>query len=123
MKRSFRHIYLGISATLLALPAVNAMAATQAVNDTELPKYEAISPKFAQISQFRGDNVDRFAQRKQDRRISASQAKSIAQRRVPGAKFVNVQMSGRDTYRVRLQQKNGRIVDVYVDARTGRVKN
>ncbi|GEM_PF-1930282 len=57
------------------------------------------------------------------RRISPAQAKSAAMRRVRGAKFVNVQLVGHDTYRVRLQQKNGRIIDVYVDAYTGEVKN
>ncbi len=56
-------------------------------------------------------------------RISPSQAKSAAMRRVRGAKFVNVQLVGQNTYRVRLQQKNGRIIDVYVDAYTGQVKN
>ena len=41
--------------------------------------------------------------------------------RVRGARLVDVQMVGPETYRVRLQRKNGQIVDVYVDAYTGRV--
>ena len=60
-----------------------------------------------------------YAQRA-ERGISASQAKSIAMSYVSGARFVNIQMVDSVTYRVRLQ-KNDRIIDVYVDARTGAV--
>lgn len=56
-------------------------------------------------------------------RISASKAKSVAMRSVRGAKFVNVALINSSTYRVRLQQKNGRIIDVYIDAYSGHVKN
>jgi len=122
MKQRIRHIIIGISATLLALPAGTAMAAPKSAKKVDSGAYEIVLPRYDQRSERRNQNFERFAQ-KQDRRISASQAKSAAQGRYPGSKFVNVQMSGRDTYRVRLQQKNGRIVDVYVDARTGRVKN
>lgn len=81
--------------------------------------YETVLPTSIEKT----NRVEKFAQRKQERGISASQAKAVAQRSRPGSKFVNIQMSGGNTYRVRLQEKNGRIVDVYVDARTGRVKN
>lgn len=70
----------------------------------------------------RESRFERYAQQKTERRISASRAKSIALRHVRGASFINIRPMG-DTYRVRVQQKNGRIIDVYVDARTGRVKN
>ncbi len=76
----------------------------------------------ASIAKPAGPEIRHYAQRKAESRISASQAKSAAQRRYPGAKFVNIKVVG-NAYRVRLQQKNGRIVDVSVDARTGRVRN
>lgn len=63
-----------------------------------------------------------YVQKQPQRRISASRAKSIALERVRGAKFIDVQLVSSDTYRVRLKQNNGRIIDVYVDAHTGRVR-
>ncbi len=85
------------------------------VNNTALQKnilwpqgVQVISPLMAQADQ---------------KRISASKAKSIALKSVRGARFVNVKFLPPATYRVRLQQKNGRIIDVYVDAYTGSVKN
>ena len=54
--------------------------------------------------------------------ISPSKAKSIAARRVPGAKFVDISRSG-GQYRVRMLRKDGRVVDVLIDAATGRVLN
>lgn len=53
--------------------------------------------------------------------ISASQAKSIARKRVGGGEVVDITKKG-DTYRVRVITKSGRVVDVYVDANTGRVR-
>lgn len=54
--------------------------------------------------------------------ISPSKAKSIAAQRVPGAKFVDISRSG-GQYRVRMLRKDGRVVDVLIDAATGRVLN
>ena len=115
---SIRHIFLGATAAVLALSAGTAMADER--NDMDVVKvvYETVLTTIIDNN----ENVEKFAQRNGDRKISASQAKSAAQRSRPGSKFVNIQMSG-NAYRVRLQEKNGRIVDVYVDARTGRVKN
>ena len=53
-------------------------------------------------------------------RISASQAKSIALREVPGGEVVDISRQG-NVYRVRVVARSGRVVDVRVDARTGRV--
>jgi len=118
---SIRHIFLGATAAVLAVLAFSAGTAMagerDSIGDTQAI-YEAVLPVISEND----ENVEKFAQRKGDRQISASQAKSAAQRSRPGSKFVNIQMSG-NAYRVRLQEKNGRIVDVYVDARTGRVKN
>lgn len=54
--------------------------------------------------------------------ISPSKAKAIAARRVPGAKFVDISRSG-GKYSVRMLRKDGRVVDVLIDATTGRVLN
>lgn len=54
--------------------------------------------------------------------ISASQAKAIALKKVKGSEVVDISRNG-GVYRVRLIRKDGRVVDVFVDAKTGRVKN
>ncbi len=56
-----------------------------------------------------------------ERKVSASEAKSIALSQVGGGEVVDISRKG-DTYRVRVIAKNGRVVDVYIDATTGRVK-
>lgn len=54
-------------------------------------------------------------------KISAGQAKSIARRQHKDAKFVDISRRG-NVYVVRLIKKDGRVVDVFVDATTGRVR-
>ena len=54
------------------------------------------------------------------RQISASEAKSIARRQVPGGEVVDISRNG-SVYRVRIVARSGRVVDVLVDANTGRV--
>jgi len=105
--------------TSLAFPTGNALAAPGQAHH-EVPSQHEIQSNWKGQTHSTLNKVDtQYAQRK---RISASQAKSAAMRKVHGAKFVNVQLVNQGTYRVRLQQKNGRIVDVYVDAYSGRVK-
>ena len=53
--------------------------------------------------------------------VSPAEAKSIARARVKGGEVVDISRRG-DTYRVRVIAKNGKVVDVYIDANTGRVK-
>jgi len=125
MMKRIRHIAFGfvvVALTLLigALPASTA-AASPAKNATEFgnilqnqPSWQAQRPNTVQSL---------YAQNQSQRKVSASRAKSAAMSRHRGARFINVQLVNQSTYRVRLQQKNGRIVDVYVDAYTGRVKN
>ncbi|WP_427449932.1 PepSY domain-containing protein [Litorimonas sp. WD9-15] len=55
------------------------------------------------------------------RSVSPAEAKSIARSRVKGGEVVDISRRG-DTYRVRVIAKNGKVVDVYIDANTGRVK-
>ncbi len=56
-----------------------------------------------------------------DQRISYSKAKSIARSRYPGAEVVDIKLNG-ETYRVRMVLQNGRIVDVLIDAASGRIR-
>ena len=118
-----RHMILACLLTGSALSVAPAQATPRSAQ--EEPQQSVQEPVYALRSDFNTSSerrpVSRYAQQRAQR-ISASQAKSIALNRVRGAKFINVQLVG-DAYRVRLQQKNGRIVDVYVDARTGRVRN
>lgn len=53
--------------------------------------------------------------------ISAAEAKSIARKQVKGGEVVDISRKG-DTYRVRVIAKNGKVVDVLIDANSGRVK-
>lgn len=55
------------------------------------------------------------------RSISPAEAKSIARKRVPGGQVVDIKRRG-DTYSVRVIKKSGKVVDVLIDANTGRVK-
>jgi len=113
MLKQIRHITLGIMLAFLALPTGNAFASLGQSQHVVQSKWQG------QIDRSTNKADMQYAQRKH---ISASQAKSAAMKQIRGAKFVNVQLVNQSTYRVRLQQKNGRIVDVYVDAYTGRVK-
>ena len=118
MLKQIRHILLGIMLAFLAFPTGNALAAPGRAEHEIHSNWNGQT--YYPASRGEINRVDtQYAQRK---RISASQAKSAAMRKVRGAKFVNVQLLNQSTYRVRLQQKNGRIVDVYVDAYSGRVK-
>ena len=118
MMKLNRHIALTLLVGALALPAGEAVASPA----SEAPDMSyALNVQSGWQSQGQS-GVHLYAQGQSQRRISASRAKSAAMNRHRGAKFVNVQLVNPSTYRVRLQ-KNGRIVDVYVDAYTGQVKN
>ena len=120
MMKRIRHITFGFVIAALVLPAGTAMASS-AQNPSDLRI--ALQNKSNSQTQ-RSNNVQSlYVQNQTQRKISASRAKAAAMSRYRDAKFVNVQLVNQSTYRVRLQQSNGRIVDVYVDAYTGRVKN
>jgi len=55
------------------------------------------------------------------RQISAREARAIALARVPGGEVVDIRRTA-DTYRVRIIARDGRVVDIVVDANTGRVR-
>ena len=105
-----RKYLLGLSAVLSV--AVLAAAPAQAQQpQTQAGQWQRAAPMVQMQFQH-------YAQRS----ISASEAKSIAARAVRGAKFVDISRSG-GRYRVRMIRKDGRVVDVLIDAATGRVLN
>lgn len=110
MMTTRRHIVLGLTTLLLA--GATAMPATAKPAKWKKNPYSTQS-NFAPTV----NDVPRWAQRK----ISASEAKSIAKRRAGGGEVVDISRNG-NTYRVRVIRKDGRVVDVLIDATTGRVK-
>lgn len=55
------------------------------------------------------------------REISPREAKAIALARVPGGEVVDIRRTA-DAYRVRIIARDGRVVDIVVDAATGRIR-
>lgn len=55
------------------------------------------------------------------RQISPREAKAIALSRVPGGEVVDIRRTS-DAYRVRIIARDGRVVDIVVDAATGRIR-
>lgn len=55
------------------------------------------------------------------RQISPREAKAIALARVPGGEVVDIRRTT-DAYRVRIIARDGRVVDIVVDATTGRIR-
>ena len=110
-----KHIALGFMAILLASAA--AMPAhAKAVTVKQIPfANESLSANLDVAPM--AETVTKLAQRK----ISASEAKVIALKRAGGGEVVDISQKG-NTYRVRVIRKDGRVIDVLIDARTGRVK-
>ena len=90
-----RHILTALLASVLSVTAVSVSAQAQSW----------------------GGRLDLQAQRS----ISPAEAKSIARRHVPGGEVVDIKRRG-DTYSVRVIAKSGEVIDVLIDANTGRVK-
>lgn len=55
------------------------------------------------------------------RQISPREAKAIALARVPGGEVVDIRRTS-DAYRVRIIARDGRVIDIVVDAATGRIR-
>jgi len=105
----------GAFALFLAFSAMCAPAAFAEINisnEAALPELSQpiVEPVSHLTAQFYAQNM-----------ISASRAKAIARSRVPGSKYVDMSRNG-NVYRVRVK-KDGRIIDVLIDATTGRVLN
>ncbi len=115
MMKRIRNMFLACGVVAMGLPAVPAMASETPVKAGNFAY--AVGADFNVTAQKRNfSNFSQYAQQQSRPSVSPSQAKSIALRRNPGARFIDVQLRG-NQYRVRLQLKNGRIKDVYVDAR------
>ncbi len=112
--KHMRQIFLACILVGVSLPAVSVHAREVRTGQENLayalPSHVDLGAKIQ-----RTDTPVQYAQQRAARSMSASQAKSIAMRRYPGARFINVQLRG-NRYIVRLQLKNGKIVDVSVDA-------
>ena len=104
---------LALAGTVIAAPAYAAPH-----NSTHHAVQNAVQTHAAPHAMGHAMGYVQYAQKA----ISPSKAKSIAARRVPGAKFVDISRSG-GQYRVRMLRKDGRVVDVLIDAATGRVLN
>lgn len=112
--------HIALTAGLLAGTVFTAMpaSATQSSRDMTY-RPVAVTQPYARV-QYRTPQYQ-TPQRWAQSRISASQAKSIARQRVPGASVVDIFLNG-NTYRVRMLRRDGRVVDVFIDATTGRVR-
>ena len=104
--------YIAVAAAALLVAGASAMPASAKPGKWKKNPYSAPSSFAPTIN-----DTPRWAQRK----ISASEAKSIAKRRAGGGEVVDISRNG-NTYRVRVIRKDGRVVDVLIDATTGRVK-
>ncbi len=102
---------------LIAAAALGSFAVSSAAQASQSHYPQQYRPAVTYQSPASAAQNQRYAQA----RISYAQAKSIAERRVPGAKVVDISLNG-NTYRVRMERRDGRVVDVYVDAVTGRVR-
>lgn len=93
-----RHIFTAIAATMLSFSMLSGGAVTA-------------------DAQSWGGRLSSDSQQS----ISAAEAKAIARRHVPGGEVVDIKRRG-DTYSVRVIKRGGKVVDVLIDANTGRVK-
>lgn len=103
----FAAFFASIASVSLATPAVAAPTDVNAVKAAA-----AVTPL----------NLDEKPLQFAQSAISASKAKSIARRAVPGGEVVDISRKG-NRYIVRMIRKDGRVVDIVIDARTGRVLN
>ena len=127
-----RHIFSALLAAALSFSAVDAdarakksHAVTNAHSSSLHVKAETAARKRISVGPVNHikRNKDSYAHLWKDaqRSISPAEAKSIARRRVPGGQVVDIKRRG-DTYSVRVIKKSGKVVDVLIDANTGRVK-
>lgn len=113
-----RHIVLALSAALM-LGATAMPASAKPGKWKTYPQQSYASQNHAQQRHFNARK--QFYPQMVQNQISAAEAKSIARRRVKGGEVVDISRRG-NTYRVRVIAKDGRVVDVLIDANTGRVK-
>lgn len=112
LRRNWRRSALGLTAFVLL--SGTAFAAPTTLHTDHMLHVQASS---LPVSTRDSDITIQIAQNK----ITPAEAKAIARRHVAGAKFNDISRKG-NVYRVRLL-KDGRVIDVLVDATTGRVLN
>ena len=113
-----RHIVLALSAAFML--GATAMPASAKPGKWKAHPQQSHAPQsYVQKGQFK--TKKQFHPLMAQSQISAAEAKSIARRRVKGGEVVDISRKG-NTYRVRVIAKDGRVVDVLIDANTGRVK-
>lgn len=124
-----RHIFLAILATGLTVGSVSTAAAQghnsssrhHAAKSHTSAQYQQARPRYKQKNIATIDRRNDAYRLDAQSSVSPAEAKSIARSRIKGSKFVDISRRG-DTYRVRVIAKNNKVVDVYIDANTGRVK-
>jgi uncharacterized membrane protein YkoI len=104
--------YIALAAAAIIMAGASAVPASAKPGKWKKNPYSAPASFAPTVN-----DTPRWAQRK----ISASEAKSIALRRAGGGEVVDISRNG-NTYRVRVIRKDGRVIDVLIDATTGRVK-
>ena len=109
-----RSITIGIATLFMSASLLNA---SPAMADSVVPVTittdvsDVMSPHIVE-----GVDIRKLAQRQ----ISPAQAKSIALSRVKGGQYVDLRKVG-NYYIVRVRAPGGRVIDIRVDANTGRV--
>ena len=104
--------YIALAAAAIIMAGASAVPASAKPGKWKKNPYSAPASFAPTVN-----DTPRWAQRK----ISASEAKSIALRKAGGGEVVDISRNG-NTYRVRVIRKDGRVIDVLIDAATGRVK-
>lgn len=100
--------------------ASSAQAYVETTPENMVPSLSVISAQNISI-QTHQPSSNRIIIRLAQKKISASKAKKIARSQVRKGEVVDISLR-KNTYKVRLIAKNGRVVDVLIDARTGRIK-
>ena len=116
-----RHIVLALSAGLLLSAAAMPASANSGKWNQHSQKSRAHHVDKTYVLQNRSYRTQSQRYLIAQNGISAAEAKSIARKQVKGGKFVDISRKG-ETYRVRFIAKNGKVVDVLIDAKSGRVK-
>lgn len=121
-----RQIVLALSAALLL--SATAMPASAKPGKWTAPSLQGHAHKVDQNYVIRNRAISSRTPSMQNRGslfaqngISRAEAKSIARQHVKGGEVVDVVPKGK-TYRVRVIAKDGRVLDVLIDANTGRVQ-
>jgi len=118
MKSNFNIAFKAFGMSALAIGLFLPMTAQAEIAHPSAMTLNSVTEKAQLISTSQDEAVELLVQNM----ISASEAKSIAQRKVRNGEVVDISRNG-GVYRVRMIRKDGRVIDVFIDAKTGRVQN